>query len=189
MPKNWCFKNFVLEKTIENPLGCKEIKLVHPKGNKSWIFIGRTDAEAEALILWSPDVKNWLTGTDPGVGKDWRQEEKGTTEDEMVEWHHWLNGHEFEQTMDTVKDREAYMLQFMVLQSVKQHNSFSPLFMNIVLLMITLKFPRNFQVLLKDLMYFVFLWFLFGNGQNLRLGCLPLGLKPSHLPPLNFIFF
>ena len=78
-------------------LGHKEIKPVYPKGNQSWIFIGRTDAEAETPILWAPDVKNWLIGKDPDAGKDWRKEVKGTTEDEMVGWHHWLNGHEFEQ--------------------------------------------------------------------------------------------
>ena len=95
--KNWCFWTVVLENTLESPLDCKEIKPVNPKGNKFWIFIGRTDAEAEAPILWPPDVKNWLTGKDPDVGKDWRQEEKGPTEDEMVGLHHLLNGHEFEQ--------------------------------------------------------------------------------------------
>ena len=86
----------VLEKTLESPLDSKEIQLVHPKGNKSWIFIERTDAEAEAPIFWPPDVKNWLIWKDPDAGKDWSQEEEGTTEDEMVEWHHWLNGHESE---------------------------------------------------------------------------------------------
>ena len=91
-----CFWTAVLEKTLESPLDCKEIEPVHPKGNQSWIFIGSTDAEAETPILWPPDVKNWLTGKDPDAGKDWRQEEKGTTEDEMVGWHHQLNGHEFE---------------------------------------------------------------------------------------------
>ena len=89
--------NVVVEKTLQSPLDCKEIKPVNPKGNQSWIFLGRTDAEAEAPILWPPDVKNWLTRKDPDAGKDWRQEEKGTTEDEMVGWHHRLNGHEFEQ--------------------------------------------------------------------------------------------
>ena len=95
-PKDWCFWTVVLEKTLESPLDCKEIKPVNPKGNQSWIFIGRTDAEAEAPILWPPDVKNWLTGKDPDAGRDWRQE-KGMTEDEMVGWHHQLNWHEFEQ--------------------------------------------------------------------------------------------
>ena len=94
--KNWCFWTVVLEKTLESPLNSKEIQSVHPKGNWSWIFIGRTDAEAEAPLLWPPDAKNWLIWTDPDPGKDWRQEEKGTTEDEMVGWHHWLDGHEFE---------------------------------------------------------------------------------------------
>ena len=97
VPKNWCFWTVVLEETLESPLDCKEIQPVHPKGNKSWIFIGRTDAEAETPILWPPDAKNWLLGKDPDAGKDWRQEERGTTEDEMVGWHHRLNGHEFEQ--------------------------------------------------------------------------------------------
>ena len=94
--KNWCFWTVVLEKTLESPLDCKEIKPVNPKGNQYWIFIGRTDAEAETPILRSPDVKNWLLRKDPDAGKDWRQEEKGTTEDEMVRRHHQLDGHEVE---------------------------------------------------------------------------------------------
>ena len=95
--KNWCFWTVMLEKTLESPLDCKEIKVVNPKGNQSWIYIGRTYAEAKTPIRWPPDEKNWLIGKNPDAGKDWRQEEKGTTEDEMVEWHHWLNEHEFEQ--------------------------------------------------------------------------------------------
>ena len=94
-PKNWCFWTVVLEKTLESPLDFKEIQLVHPKGNQSWILIGKMDAEAETPILWSPDVKNRLIGKDPDAGKDWRREEKGTIEDEMVGWHHRLDGHEF----------------------------------------------------------------------------------------------
>ena len=97
--KNWCFWTVVLEKTLESSLDCKEIQPVHPKGNQSWIFIGRTDAEAEAPILWPPDAKNWLIGKDPDAGKDWRREEKGTTEDEMDGWHHQLDGHEFEHAL------------------------------------------------------------------------------------------
>ena len=93
--KDWCFWTVVLEKTFESPLDCKEIQPVHPKGGQSWVFIGRTDVEAETLILWPPDVKNWLIGKDPDAGKDWGQEEKGTTEDEMAGWHHRLNGHGF----------------------------------------------------------------------------------------------
>ena len=96
--KNWCFWTMVLERTLESPLDCREIKSVNPKGNQSWIFIGGTDAEADALILWPPDAKNCLLGKDPDAGKDWRQEEKGMTEDEMVGWHHQLDGHEFEQS-------------------------------------------------------------------------------------------
>ena len=95
--KNWCFWTVVLEKTLENPLDCKEIQPVHPKENQSWVFIGRDDVEAETPILWPPDVKNLLLGKDPDAGKDWRQEEKGMTDDEVVGWHHRLNGHEFEQ--------------------------------------------------------------------------------------------
>ena len=93
--KNWCFWTVVLEKTLESPLDCKEIQPVHPKGDQSWVFIRRTDAEAETPILCLPDVKNWLIWKDPAAGKDWRQEEKGMTEDEMVGWHHWLSGHEW----------------------------------------------------------------------------------------------
>ena len=96
-PKSWCFWTVVLEKTLESLLDCKEIQPVNPEENQSWIFIGKTDAEAEAPILWPHDMKNWLTGKDPDAVKDWRQEEKGKTENEIVGWHHWLNGHEFEQ--------------------------------------------------------------------------------------------
>ena len=95
--KNWCFWTVVLEKTLESSLDCKEIQPVNPKGNQSWIFTARTDAEAETPILWPPDEKNWLIRKDPDAGKVSRQEEKGMTEGEMVGWHHWLNGHEFEQ--------------------------------------------------------------------------------------------
>ena len=91
-PKNWCFWTVVLEKTLESPLDCKGIQPVHPKGNQSRIVTGRSDAEAETPILWLPDVKSWLIGKDPDAGNDWRQEEKGTKEDEMVGWHHWLYG-------------------------------------------------------------------------------------------------
>ena len=93
--KNWCFWTVVLEKTRESPLDNKEIQPVHPKGNRSWVFIGRIDVEAETPIFLSSDAKSWLIWKDPDVGKDWRQEEKRMTEDEMVRWHQWLNGHEF----------------------------------------------------------------------------------------------
>ena len=99
MPKNWCFWTVVLEKTLESPLDCKEIQPVHPKRDQSWVFIGRTDVEAETSILGPPDVKNWFIGKDPDAGKDWWQAEKGTTENEMVGWHYWLNGHEFGWTL------------------------------------------------------------------------------------------
>ena len=99
VPKNWCFWTVVLEKTLESPLDCKEIQPVHPKGDQSWVFIGRTDVDAETLILWPPHAKSWLIGKDPDAGKDWGQEEKGTTEDEMVGWHHQLNGHGFGWTL------------------------------------------------------------------------------------------
>ena len=95
--KNWYFWAEALEKTLESPLDCKEIQLVHPKGSQSWIFIGRTDAEAETPILWPPEVQSWLIRKDPDAGKEWRQEENRMTEYKMVDWHHWLNGHEFEQ--------------------------------------------------------------------------------------------
>ena len=97
--KNWCLQTVVLEKTLESPLDCKEIKPVNSKGNWSWIFIERTDAEAETPILWPPDGKSWLIGKDPDAGKDWRQDEKEMTEDEMVGCPHQLNGDEFEQTL------------------------------------------------------------------------------------------
>ena len=94
--KKWCFWTVVLEKTLESPLNCKEIQSVNPKGNQSWIFIGRTDAEAETPVIWPPNPKSWLIGKDPVAGQDWRWEEKGVAEDEMIGWHHWVNGHEFE---------------------------------------------------------------------------------------------
>ena len=98
VPKIWCFWTVVLEKTLGSPLDCREIQPVHPKGNESWIFTGSTDAKAETPILWPSDAKNWLIWKDPDAGKDWRQKEKGMTEDEMVGWHHRLDGHEFEQS-------------------------------------------------------------------------------------------
>ena len=97
--KDWCFSIVVLEETLENLLDCKEIKPINPKGNQSWIFIGRTDAETEAPIIWPPDTNSQLIRKDSDAGKDWRQKEKGMTEDKMVGWHHQLNGHEFEQTL------------------------------------------------------------------------------------------
>ena len=97
MPKNWCFQTVVLENTLENPLDSKEIKPANPKENQPWISLGRTHAEAEALRLWPPDVKRWLIGKDPDAGKNWGQEEKGATENEMVGWHYWINGCELEQ--------------------------------------------------------------------------------------------
>ena len=100
--------DLVLEKTLESPLDCKEVNPDNPKGNQSWIFIGSTDAEAKAPILWPPDAKNWLIGKDPDARKDWRQEEKVMAENEMVGWHLWLKGHEFEHAQELVMDREAW---------------------------------------------------------------------------------
>ena len=105
-PKNWCFWTVVLENTLESPLDCKEIQPVHSRGNQTWI-IGRIDAEAETPLLWPPGAKNWLIGKDPDAGNDWRQEEKGTTEDEMVGWHHWLNGQEFESALGVGDGEES----------------------------------------------------------------------------------
>ena len=107
-PKDWCFWTVVLEKTLQSPLDLQEIQPVHPKGDQSWVFLGRTDVEAETPILWPPDVKNWLIWKDPDAGKDWGQEEKGTTEVEMAGWHHWLDGREFE-WIPAVDDREAWL--------------------------------------------------------------------------------
>ena len=104
-PKNWCFRTVVLEKTLKSLLDCKEIKPVNPKGNQSWIFIGRIDVEAEAPILWPPDVKSWLIGKDPDAGKDWVQEK--ATEDEMVGWNYWLNEQEFDQTLGDSEGPES----------------------------------------------------------------------------------
>ena len=101
--KNWCFWTVVLDKTLESPLDCKEIQPVHPKGNQSWLFTGRTDTEAETPVLWPPDVKSWLIGKDPDAGKGWGQEKKGITEDEMIGWHHQLDRHEFAQTLGCSK--------------------------------------------------------------------------------------
>ena len=106
--KNWCFWTVLLKKTLESPLGSKDMQPVHPKGDQSWILIGRTNVEAEILILWAPDAKRWLIGKDPDAGKDWRQKEKGTTEDEMVGRHHRLYGHECDQVPGDVKDKEAW---------------------------------------------------------------------------------
>ena len=107
-PKNWCFWTVVLEKTLESALDCEEIQPVHPKGNQSWVFIGRIDVEVETPIFRPPDAKSWLIWKDPDAGKDWRKEEKGTTEDEIVRWHHRLNGHEFGELRELVMDREAW---------------------------------------------------------------------------------
>ena len=118
-PKNWCFWTMVQEKTLERPLNSKEIRPVNPKGNQSWIFMGRTDAEAEAPILWSPDAKKRLIGKDPDAGKDWRPEEKGTTEDETAGWHHRLNGLEFEQSGSWWWTGKPGLLQSMGSQRVR----------------------------------------------------------------------
>ena len=109
-PRNWCFWTMVLEKTLESPLDSRNIKLVNPKGNQPWIFIARSDAEAETPGLWPPDGKNWLIGKDPDAGKDWRQKEKGMTGDKMVWWHHWLNVHEFNKQVLGVGDGQGSLV-------------------------------------------------------------------------------
>ena len=108
VPKNWCLWTVVLEKTLESPLDCKEIQPVHSKGDQSWVFFGRNVAKAETPVLWPPHAKNWLIGKDSDAGRDWRQEEKGTTEDEMAGWHHWLNGLSLNELRELVMDREAW---------------------------------------------------------------------------------
>ena len=117
--KNWCFWTLVLEKTYESPLDSKEIKLVNPKGNQPWIFIGRTGTKAEAPIV-SPDAKSWLIGKGPDAQKNWGQEKKAVTEDEMVGWNKWLNGHELEQTQGDSDGQKSDVLQFMGLQRVRK---------------------------------------------------------------------
>ena len=99
-PKKWCFLTVIFEKTLESPLDYREIQPVHPEEDQSWVFIGWSDVEAKAPVLWPPDAESWFIGKDPDAEKDWRQEEKGTTEDEMVGWHHWLNGHWFGWTLE-----------------------------------------------------------------------------------------
>ena len=118
-PKNWRFWTVVLKKTLESPLDCKEIKPVNPKGNQSWIFIGRTDAEAEAPILWPPDAKSWLFRKDPDAGKDWRREEKQTTEDRTLVWHHRFNGLSLSKLQEVEKDREAWCASVQGLKRVR----------------------------------------------------------------------
>ena len=129
--KNWCFWTVVLEKTLENPLDCKEIQPVHPKGDQSWVFIGRTDVEAETLILWLPDTKSWLIRKDSDAGKDSGQEKKGTTEDEMVGWHHQLDGHGLSGLQELVIDREAWReVVHGVSKSRTQLNDWTELFLS-----------------------------------------------------------
>ena len=131
---NWCFWTVVLEKTLESPLDCKEIQAIHPKGDQSWIVIGRTDAEAEMPIFWLPDAKNWLIGKDPDAGKDWRWEEKGMTE-EMVGHHHQLDGHEFEQALGVGDGTgKPGMLQSMRSQRVRHNWAIEPNWNDITLL-------------------------------------------------------
>ena len=118
-PKNWCFWTVVLEKTLESSLDCKEIQTVYPKGDQSWVFFGRTDAKAETPVLWSPHAKSWPIGKDSDAGRDWEQEEKGRTEDEMAGWHHWLDGHEFEWTLGVGDGQGLGLRQFMGSQKVR----------------------------------------------------------------------
>ena len=107
-PKNWCFWTVVLEKTLESPLDCKEIQPIHSEWDQPWDFFGRNDAKAETPVLWSPHAKSWLIGKDSDAGRDWGQEEKGTTEDEITGWHHWLDGVSLSELQELVMDREAW---------------------------------------------------------------------------------
>ena len=119
MPKNWCFWTVVFQKTLERPLYCKELQPVHSKGDQSWVFFGRNDAEAETPVLWPPHVKSWLIGKDPDAGRDWGQEEKGTAEDEMAGWHHWLDGHVWVNSGSWWWTGRPGVLQFMGSQRVR----------------------------------------------------------------------
>ena len=161
--KNWCFLSVVLEKTLESPLDIKEIKPVHPKGNQPWILIGRTDAESEGPVLCPPDAKSRLIRKDPDAGKDWRQEEKGTTEDEMVGWHHRLNGHEFEQALG-VGEGQGGLACYSPwgLQRVR-HNRATEL--NWTELSVS-------SFLRTDVLWLTF-WYIFVFISNLSLGCIP----------------
>ena len=155
-PKNWCFWTAVFEKTLESPLDCKEIQPVHPKGDQSWVFIGRTDVEAETPILWPPDAKSWLIGKDPDAGKDWGQEEKGTTEDEMVGWHHGLNGHGFVDS-ELVMDREAWRpVVHGVAKSWTRLSNWTEL--NWILFARSLSFSTP---IVSDILYATLQWFLY----------------------------
>ena len=119
-PKNWCFRTVVLEKTLESPSDCKEIQPIHPKGDQSWVFIGETDAKAETPVLWPPDAESWLIWKDPDAGKDWGREEKGTTEDEVIGWHQWQNGHEFGWTLGVGNGQGSWRAEVHGLQRVGQ---------------------------------------------------------------------
>ena len=133
--KNWCFWTVVLEKTLESPLDCKEIQLVHPKGNQSWVFFGRNDANAETPVLWPSHAKSWLIGKNSDAGRDWGQEEKGTTEDEMAGWHHRLNGREFEWTLGWTG--RPGVLRFMGSQSRTRLSDWTELMPIILLILLT----------------------------------------------------
>ena len=160
---NWFFWTEVLEKTLESPLDCKEIQPVHPKGDQSWIFIGRTDAEAEAPILWPPDVKNWLIGKDPDARKGWRQEEKGTTEDEMVGWHHRLHGHEFEQALGAGDGQGSLVCYGVTKSQTRLSDWIEPRFT----ILINLIYPKNlmlrgdFYFFLNNFIYLWLCWVFF----------------------------
>ena len=147
--KNWCFWTVVLEKTLESPLNCKEIKPVNHKGNQPWVFILRTDAEAEAPVLWPPDAKSQLTGKNLDARKDWGQKEKGATEDEMVGWHHWLNGHEFKETPGDSEGQGSLAWQSMASQRVGHNLSTEQ--------QQTLKCGAHLSCLLEDT-YSIFIW-------------------------------
>ena len=166
--KDWCFWTVVLEKTLESPSDCKEIKPVNPKGNQSWIFVERTDAETETPILWPPDVKNWLIGKDPDAGKDWRWEEKGKTEDEMVGWYHRLNGHEFEQVPEVDDGQES--LACCIPWGCKESDMIERL--NWTELIHTVQVFQNSRIFeVKKLFVGWILPFIFSKGCNENLNC------------------
>ena len=158
--KSWCFWNVVLEKTLESPLDCKEIQPVHSEGDQPWDFFGRNDAEAP--VLWPPHAKSWLTGKDPDAGRDWGQEVKGTTENEMAGWHHWLDGHEFEWTWELVMDREAWRT---VIHGVSKSRTRLSNWTELMIYNISEKWKNNCILILSGLLLSIYLFLHNRNTQ------------------------